>query len=221
MLWRFRRELIFCLFLLAGFFLVRHGFPSLRARLGRQKAPENPVLLERVLKENADLRAMLGLKKRRAFSDWVPAEVVGLSPWVYPSAIRMETASPRDAAGMSIVSVRGYLVGRVTGREGAFHRGTTLFHQGTNVSVLVASTGELGILEGGTFPFVTVKFLPSDCKAKPGDTVQTSGLTQLYPTGIPVGRIVKLRRSYNALAMEAVVQPFFYHDDLENVVLVR
>jgi rod shape-determining protein MreC len=219
MLWKFRRELIFLVLLMAGIFFTRHGLPTFHIR--REKRPEQPILLERMLKENADLRVMLRMKERSVFKEWVPVEVKRISPWVYPSMVVMEEVSSYNPVGMGIVNARGYLVGRVTGKDGRECCGTTLYHHDSNVSVLVASTGELGILEGGTFPFLTIKFLPQKCRAKEGDMVLTSGLSQLYPAGIPIGRIVKFHRSYSALAMEAVIQPFFFHDDLSNVVLVR
>ena len=221
MLWKFRRGFILFLLLLVGLILLKLDFHFPRPSLRRAVESFPAQSPETLLKDNEHLRALLGLS-RGSYAKFVPCRIVGISPWVYPSVVTLDRGSLAGVeAGMSIVSGKGCLIGRVTEVTERSASGITLFHPENKVSVVISSTGELGILEGGSFPYLRVKFLPPNCRAVSGDDVRTSSMTQLFPLRIPVGRLVRVSGSANELAMQGFIQPYFYYDSFEDVAVVK
>ena len=223
MLWRFRREIILLFFLFMGFFFLhRKTFFNVFGEKHDVVSRINTFSIDDLLRENRRLVELLKLKDRYVPGKIVYARVIEISPWVFPSVIKLDKGlSSGVTDGMSIVSKNGFLIGRVTSAGQDFSSGITLFHPDNKVSITVSSTGELAILEGGSFPYLKIKFLPPECRAAPGDTIETSGFTQLFPSGITIGKIVRMSRSSYELSTEGYVKPFFYYDNFEEVCLVK
>ena len=97
----------------------------------------------------------------------------------------------------------------------------TVFHPMSKVSVVVAPTREIGILEGGTFPFLYVRFLPGDTKAGAGTEMVTSGLSDFYPRGIRVGTIARMGRMKSDFFLQAWVKPAAGFSSFDEVLIGR
>lgn len=222
MLWRFRKELILIFFIVISLILIHErGFFYKKEKSISFPIKRN-ISVENLLREKNQLEGLLDLQKRPGFSHIIYATVVEISPWVFPSVIKIDKGSSSGVQqGMTIINSSGYLIGRVTRVFYDYAIGVTLFNKENRVSTVISSTGEIGVMEGGDFPYIKIKFLPPEPHAKNGDIVQTSGYTQLFPSDIVIGQIVKIFSSNNNLVTEALVAPFFYYSGFENVALIK
>jgi len=221
MLWKFRKEFILIFFVLIGLFII-HKKDFFYKGYKPKSFPVNNISVDNLIRINQQLEDLLKLRKQFGTSKTIYATVVEISPWVYPSTIKIDKGwSSGVKNGMAIVSRSGYLVGRITDVAEDYSFGDTLFNSDTRVSVVVASTGETGILEGGRFPSLRVKFLPPQSNAVNGDNVITSKFTQLFPPDIPVGKIIKVKFSGYEFVAEGWIKPLFYYDGLENVAIIK
>jgi len=89
----------------------------------------------------------------------------------------------------------GGVVGVITQVSPHLATGMTLMNegQGLMLSVRLKSSGELGnlIWDGKSSCCARIEGLASHVKVVVGDTVETSGLSTIFPRGIPVGYILK------------------------------
>jgi rod shape-determining protein MreC len=222
MLWRFRREIILLIFLGAGFALLRHGFHFPRPLFHKPVQPSSVQTIEGLVRENERLRSLLNLTNEKTYRKIIVCSVVGISPWVYPTEVTVNRGSTDGIEpGMSIISGKGSLIGRIVSVSEHSASGITLFHKDNKVSVLICSTGEIGILEGGSFPYLRVKFLPPNCRAAPGDIVETSNMTQLFPVHTRIGKLVRVSGSSKELTMQGFLRPSFYEESFEDVAVVK
>jgi rod shape-determining protein MreC len=97
---------------------------------------------------------------------------------------------------MGVIGPAG-VVGVVTQVSPNLATGLTLMNEGQGLllSVRLKSSGELGNLvwDGKSACCARIEGLATHVKVKPGDTVETSGLSSIFPRGIPVGFILKPR----------------------------
>jgi rod shape-determining protein MreC len=63
--------------------------------------------------------------------------------------------------------------------------------------------------------------IPYYSEAKPGETVVTSGLSEIYPKGIKIGQIEDVTREENGLLLLANVKPAVNFDRLEEVMVIK
>ena len=61
-------------------------------------------------------------------------------------------------------------------------------------AVYIGAAKAPGIAVGRDARHMTVRYIPEWMRVKPGDEVFTSGLDRIYPPGIPVGRVLSIRK---------------------------
>lgn len=92
--------------------------------------------------------------------------------------------------GMGVVTGKG-IVGIVRHVDPNFSAVMSVLHREAKISVTLKKEKALGSLvwEGGDPSIMTLKFVPRHFSVKAGDEIVTSGYSELFPKGIPVGRI--------------------------------
>jgi len=222
MLWRFRRELLLIAGICISLLMLRHGrIQQAPGRPLRQvDAPEN---LEELRRENSRLRHLLGLRERTdALSRMLVAEVVRGTPAVYPGEVVLSRGSADGVRKEApVLSPEGWLVGRVVAVEDHAATVRTLYHPEMRVSVLVASSRELGVLQGGTFPVLWLKYVSRERPPVVNEEVLTSGLSEFYPKGIPVGRVCVVERGREEFFVQVGVRPYIGSVRIEEVLVGR
>lgn len=227
MLWKFRREIIFLMFVIIGIFFIRHNL-VFRIFYSRHVSIEKVIQpsLEELILENENLRKLMELKQRKNFSKVIYANAKSISPWVFPSQIIFDKGTTSGVkTGMAVISSDGSLIGRVVSVSEQTSTCITLYHPDNKVSVIVSKTGELAIIEGislsSLYPYLRIRFLPPECKASTGDIVETSGLTKLFPSSIRVGKILKISFSSTEPVAQGLIKPFFTNENITTAVFVE
>ena len=205
------------------------------ARALRNLMKENAMLTaERTIvadlkKENAELRALLGLERKGTFRP-VFAEVIGRDPMTWQEEFTINKGSrdgiaPGDLVVISIFSggtdtPKAAVIGRVMkGDKVSGHTAhvSTILSQDCRLLVSLPATHSTGLLEGARQPsdqFATLTFLlPPGRPPAPGQLVCTNAFSGNSPPGLPVGRIVSPGGAApgpagNRLYLETGVQPF-------------
>ena len=82
-------------------------------------------------------------------------------------------------------------------------------------------TRTYGLVEGAPRGTVRLKFMARDgSQVAPGDTVVTSGLGNLFPKGLPIGRVIAIEDKGSALFHFAVLAPAVDFARIEEVLLL-
>ena len=148
--------------------------------------------------ENAELRGLLALKSRISHST-VAAEVLHqTSPTDGRTLLLGAGLSAGVRVGNPVVSPEG-LLGLVVSAESGSSVAMTWAHPDFAVSVVTADGSLLGIAASthgsvASEAFLELRGVPYRDTVPAGTPVVTSGLTGVYPRGIPVGRVAGTRR---------------------------
>ncbi len=180
---------------------------------------------ENIKSENERFREMYDFSSQRAEYNYVGTNIIGLSGDSYLNSYTIDKGMDVGLAkGMVVISNRG-LVGQISRVERNWAIVDTLINENIAVSVTVQSTKEsVGILkgyrDGNNRLLAKVYNLPLDSEVKEGDIISTSGLGQIYPKDIKIGKVIAVEEDKGKLMKVATVEPFVNFETLEELFVV-
>ena len=161
-------------------------------------------------RENRDLREQLKMRPR---PEWNPrfARIIGRDPSNWWRSILIDLgANDGVKIDMPVVAKTG-LIGRVQEAYPNRSQIALLGDPDCRVSVTIEATKETGILKstGETVydpTLVKLTHLPGVTLARPGDKLYSSGLGEIFPRGIYVGKLLAIHSRPGSLTTTATVK---------------
>jgi rod shape-determining protein MreC len=175
---------------------------------------------EETTRENARLWQLLGWQQTNHWTKYKLARVVGRDPANWWRGIYIDRGS-RDGLrpNLPVLTVEG-LVGRVSSVGFARSQVKLVGDPDCKVPAMIEDTRESGVT-GVSGPFdtslVPLEYLSKNANAKPGQKIVTSGAGEIFPKGIPVGKIVDVHPVEYGLVLEARIKPAANLAGLEEV----
>jgi rod shape-determining protein MreC len=218
--------------------------PSL-ARRNRRLESEVAYLMQqnRVLSdesiENMQLRALLTFKSKDP-RPLLPAEVLSLKPFAdRDTAIFSRGTDDKVTVMQPALDQNGYLAGQVTDVGSTTCDVMLLTDSLSSVAARVVDTSAngnapstntaihpqvpaiVGICVGDHSNLLQLTDLPPTANVNVGDAVVTSGLGEVYPKDIPIGKIVKVDFDQTRYLKSAVVLPYADFNHLQDGFLIQ
>jgi rod shape-determining protein MreC len=150
------------------------------------------------------------LKQLGSYSAAVPTKGI-LAPIVLRSAdnwwqqVVIGRGSVDGIAIDHIVVGTGGVVGRIVSVSPHTSRVLLVSDPNSRMGVLVSRTRNMGILQGTRANQAVLQFFDKRPTVKKGDIVSTSAVSQLFPTGLAVGRVIETNLNKSP-APEAIVE---------------
>lgn len=204
------------------------GFTSL---FQSDLARENDRLRQRVLEleadgvrsraiddENQRLTALLELKQDQ-LPEGIAARVAARDPSSWFAEMVVDKGSADGVTRDMVAVVPQGLVGRVVATSEHSARVRFLLDPQIAVPVMLEKSHAVGILYGESGYNCTLRFLDHSVEVKEGELVLTSGLGDVYPRGLVVGRVVRNYGRTEALFQSVQVRPAAEFGRLHEVVL--
>lgn len=175
--------------------------------------------LRRYMTENYRLRRLLQLEPKLPRVH-TAAEVIAISPsnWV-ASAVLNRGIKDGVSVGDVVVACSG-LVGQVTRVSQSSCVVIFIVDKRCGVGVRVKRNGAMGFMRGCGNGKCIVRLLDSDGDLKVGDELATSGVGEVYPSGIPVGKVVSVHQFEASQIVEGDVEPFVKFGSLQEVFII-
>jgi rod shape-determining protein MreC len=166
--------------------------------------------------ENRDLRRLLAMKQSLQ-GDAVVADIVGYSPEATRREVMIDRGA-RDGVHRDSVVVSGDgLVGHVLSTGPHEARVLLVVDPQSSVPAYLARSRSWGIVTG-TWLHAKMKYIDQNAAIAAGDLVVT-GRGEIYPGGIPIGRVHEVDRKDNALYQTAVLDPVVDFPTLAHVLV--
>ena len=149
------------------------------------------------------------------------ASVIGIDSSQIYKSIRLNKGEADGVRKDTVVLDRkGRLVGRVVGPVSSRESRVQLVSdEDSGVGVLTERFRVVGVLQGDTGGKCRLKYIvKTNREVTVDEEVLTSGLDGIYPSGIPVGRIVSITEDTD-LFKKIVVEPYFDLSDLDQVAV--
>lgn len=151
------------------------------------------------------------------------ARVIARSPnnWYKTLTIDKGTSSG-ITINMPVINPDG-LVGRVVSVSSNSAQISLITDREMAVGAILEETRETkGIVEGlGDNGKLRIINIPYYSPVQDGERVISSGLSEFYPPGIPIGKISDIQKDANGLVLSASVEPSVNFDQLEEVLVIK
>ncbi len=172
--------------------------------------------------ENEQLRKLLNLKSNNTEFELETAQVIARSPSNWYDCLTIDKgASDGIALNQPVISAGNTLVGRISEVGTTWSQVTLLTDPEHAAGAQVLRSGEYGICEGdggaSSDGGCRLSFVSKNANIIVGDTVITSGLGGVYPKGLVIGKIQKIRPDIQGISQYAVISP---EADLKNLQAV-
>ncbi len=204
---------------------------ELRAEINRLKS-ENSELKAQINDnegsklENEQLRKLLNLKSSNTSFELETAEVIARNPSNWYNTLTIDKgAADGIATNQPVISAGNSLVGRI-GEVGTTWSTVILLTDAEHAAgAQVLRSGEFGICEGegdiSSNGGCRLSFVSKNANIIVGDTVVTSGLGGIYPKGLTIGKIQKIRPDIEGISQYAVISPEADFKNLQGVFVIK
>jgi rod shape-determining protein MreC len=175
---------------------------------------------DEIRQENVRLRRLLVLHERLPLST-LSGEIIGREAGGWVRALTVDRGRGNGITRQAPVIVPEGLVGRVVQVRAGASVVQLLNDPASTVGAVVQRTRTPGLVEGDAAGAVRFKFMARDgAQVTKGDLVVTSGLGNLFPKGLPIGRVAAIEDKGSALFHFAVLTPTVDFARIEEVLLV-
>ena len=206
---------------------IQHGVKTLnslwledRQRKGRIKELQQEMdnLLEAKI-TNLRLQKLLGLKTQ-GFKRTVTATVIGNSASTWSRSLTINKGSQAGVyKGMAVISAGG-IVGQVVAVSSSSATVLLLTDHNSGVDVIVQRTRARGIVSGSLERDPNMEYISRNADIRQGDRLVTSGLDGVFPKGLFVGKVSKIRKNNYGLFQDVEVRLAVDPSRIEEVLVV-
>jgi len=191
---------------------------KLRKRIQQLEIERNQLLEAEAT--NQRLQQLLEFRSRLP-SGSVTASVIAdsASSW-FKSCLLDKGSADGVRKGMAVVTPLG-VVGQVVAVTGRTAKVLLLTDANSGVDVLVQRTRARGIVSGSLDNGTTLKYVKRSEDIQEGDRLVTSGLDGIFPKGIMVGTVIKVRKQTLGLFQYIEIMPAVSLTRTEEVLIVR
>ncbi|MBW4665361.1 MAG: rod shape-determining protein MreC [Chroococcus sp. CMT-3BRIN-NPC107] len=163
-------------------------------------------------RQNQQLKDLLDYRAAQKNRPMIVAPVIGRSADLWWQQITLGRGSNEGIEVNFVVTAPGGLVGRVIGVTPNTSRVLLVSDITSQVGVTVSRSRYTGLLKGQSSTRAVMQFFDKVPDVRPGDFVATSPYSQIFPAGIPVGRVEKidLTKSPAPEAAIALTSPLNY-----------
>ncbi len=197
----------------------------------KKTASENLLLqiqLNQAQKENQQLKSMLHYQGKSPQFHLIAGEVTGRSPLSWNSEIVLSVGQKAGVGvTMPVLDQNGDLIGRVQS-VAAYSSAAELLTSsetadGVSASIVSGGAPVYGVISGSPTKqgYYLMQFISQlATNIHPGDVVVTSGLSNIYPKGIPIGRVVSFISDGTSITRSALVKPLANMNQLNYVFVL-
>lgn len=165
------------------------------------------------------LQALLSLKKEQNYNS-VAARVIGREQAAVSKTLWINKGSAHGLqSGMPVINPAG-LVGRLT--DVAWHSSKVLLliDENSNVDALIQRTRVQGIVRGAGPRGCVVRYISKTQDVKEGDGVMTSGMGNVFPKGLLIGKVIGVDYKDAGLFLTIRIAPMVDFNALEDVLVL-
>lgn len=175
--------------------------------------------LRELSQENTRLKNLFNFKQESSLH-LVAARVIGRSLDSWSSSVIIDKGRYNGIkSGMVVISPQG-LVGSIVESMDNTSRVLLINDPNQGISSIVQRSRQEGLVNGTLGANLIMRYLPDEAQIIVGDIVITSELSQIYPKGLLVGRVVNIGREFSGLNRYALVKPVVDLANIEEVLVI-
>ncbi len=174
--------------------------------------------------ENANLSSLLKIAQRYPDYESVGANVIAKDPGVWYDGFTIDKGTTsKISANMVLIAPEG-LVGKVLESGLTFSKAQSILDSRSSVPAMSVRTGDLGVVKGNyslsADGLCIMEYIDANAEIMVGDEIVTSHLSDIYPAGLAIGKVLELETDTNGLTKYAVIQPYVDLKHLDTILVI-
>lgn len=174
--------------------------------------------------ENERLRDLLKLRDKYPEYKTVAASVIAKESGNYGRFVTIDKGKESGIEVNKAVISQDGLVGLVFEVGNGWSKIQTVLDPSTSVGCKITRTGDISIAEGDISlindGLLKMLYISSQFTILEGDIVETSGLGEVYPQGIAIGRIKEIKVDESTNSQYALINPIVDFSNLYEVLVI-
>lgn len=170
--------------------------------------------------ENIRLKKLLELKEKKTM-DFIVAKISFRDPMTIYDELYIDKGIKDGIKKDMVVLNKNMLLGKVSEVEYDRAKVELITKKGFSISVVTEDRNNLAILKGEGGPVMILEYLVAEVTTKKGDILLTSGISDIYPKNIFVGRITEENKEKDNLFKEQEVTIPFSIINIEEVIILK
>ena len=174
--------------------------------------------------ENAKLSSLLKIAQRYPDYESVGAKIIAKDPGVWYDGFIIDNGTSSDiSANMVLIAPEG-LVGKVLESGATFSKAQSILDSRSSVPAKSVRTGDLGVVKGdytlSNNGLCKMEYIDGDAEIMVGDEIVTSHLSDIYPEGLAIGKVLEIETDTNGLTKYAVIEPYVDLKHLDTILII-
>lgn len=174
--------------------------------------------------ENKRLSALLDIAQRYPSLESTGANVIAKDPGVWYDVFTINKGTNDNlSANMVLIAPEG-LVGKILESGATYSSAQSILDSRSSVPAMSLRTGDLGVVKGSYTlleeGLCTMEYIDSEAEIMVGDEIVTSHLSDIYPSGLPIGKVSEIETDPNGLTKYAIIEPFVDLKHLTTILAV-
>ncbi len=201
---------------------LRRENEALRAELdGYKNLVYDAELIE---EENEFLNSFLGIKEEHVDFLFEDATVIGRESTNYRTVYTLSKGTFHGIeVNMPIITEEG-LIGHITEVGATWSKAVLITETASAVGAYIERSGVLGVVEG-TYELRTegacrMVYIEPDSDIRVGDKVLSSGIGEVYPRGIVIGKVTEITVDENSRTLTALIEPAADLDSISKLMII-
>lgn len=177
--------------------------------------------LKEVQRENDTLRKALNISQNdrpiREVASITGKDIQGIQDWILIN----RGSKHGIAENMIAISPEGALVGKITEVSNNFSKITLITQKDVVIAGIIENNRIEGLIKRNNKGGLFMDFIPKTEELTIGDRIVTSGMDNVYPKGILIGKIDNIDSSENQIFQKINISLAADFSKLEQVIIIR
>lgn len=188
------------------------------------KVQDQNIKLSEYQKENENLSALLKISQKYPEYKSTGTTIIAKNPGVWYDIFTIDKGTSDDLyANMILIAPEG-IVGKIIESGTTYSKAQSILDSRSAVPAMSLRTGDLGVVKGDyslmAEGLCKMEYIDVDAQISVGDEIVTSHLSEVYPEGLSIGKVIKIETDTNGLTKFAVIEPFVDLKHLDTLLVI-
>lgn len=153
--------------------------------------------------------------------NYIAAQIIARDPSPWFKTIIIDKGQSNGLAKGNPVLVSEGIVGQIINVSGNASRVLLIIDRNSAVDALIQNSRVRGIVKGDNENNCVFVYTLRKDEVKPGETIISSGLDQVFPKGLIIGKIKNVTREHSQLFQDITIKTSVDFDKIEEVLVLK
>lgn len=180
--------------------------------------------LEQYEKENEALSSLLKISQKYPNYKSTGTNIIAKNPGVWYDTFTINKGTSDGVSANMILIAPGGVVGKILESGSSYSKSQSILDSRSAVPAMSLRTGDLGVVKGDyslmNDGLCKMEYIDGEAQIAVGDEIVTSHLSEVYPEGLSIGKVIKIETDTNGLTKYAVIEPFVDLKHLDTLLVI-